>query len=82
MYTLQDYENAKTELNSVSVKWENYSGNSPDKFMADIATARTELHEIEVFLRSSGLLPRTVEEERDQQLDRAFQNARSKEVVT
>ena len=82
MYTLQDYEDAKTELNAVSAKWENYSGNNPDKFRADIATARTKLHEIEVSLKSSGLLPRTAEEERDYQLDRAFPKARSKEVVT
>lgn len=81
MYTLQDYEDAKAELNSVSANWENYSGNNPNKFRADIASARTKLHEIEISLKSSGLLPRTADEERDHQLDLAFPNARSNDVV-
>lgn len=82
MYTLQDYENAKARLESLSAKWENYAGNNPDKYRADIADARVKLHEIEIALKSSGLLPRTAEEERNHQLDLAFPNARSKEVVT
>ncbi|MDP2440195.1 MAG: hypothetical protein U1D36_07735 [Hydrogenophaga sp.] len=82
MYTLQHHEDAKIKLNSLSAKRENYTGNNPDKYRADIAAARTKLHEIEVSLKTSGLLPRTTKEERDHQLDLAFPNARSKEVVT
>lgn len=82
MYTLQHYEEARSKLESLSAKWESYTGNNPEKYRAEIASARVELHAIETALKLSGVLPRTPDEERSHQLDLAFPNARSKEVVT
>lgn len=81
MYTLDDHAAAKTELEVLNNKYENYSGNNPNRFRADIETAKAKLHSIESHLKSTGELPRTLEEERDIQLDLAFPNAQSRQVV-
>lgn len=81
MYTLEDYAAAKNKLESLSQRWENYDENNPDKYQADIATARAALHLIEESLKASGLLSRTEIEERDLQLNAAFPDAQSKQVV-
>jgi hypothetical protein len=81
-YTLQDYESAKADLESLNAKWENYSGNNPDKYRASIQDAQEKVHEISVALKAAGSLPRTADEERDHQLDLAFPNAQSREVVS
>jgi hypothetical protein len=80
-YTLQDYESAKADLESLNAKWENYSGNNPDKYRASIQDAQVRVHEITSVLKAAGTLPRTANEERDHQLDLAFPNAKSREVV-
>lgn len=80
-YTLTDHSNAKAELEALEAKWENYSGNNPNKFQADIAIARANLHSIEAELKQTGGLARTPAEQRDALLDEEFPNARSKQIV-
>jgi len=40
MYTLDDYAAAKATLAEHQRKYENYSGNKPEKFRADIESAK------------------------------------------
>lgn len=81
MYTIEDHAAAKARLESLNQRWENYDGNNPNKYTADIAAARADLHLIEEGLKQTGLLPRTEIEERDLQLDKAFPNTQSKQAV-
>ncbi|MGL4188660.1 MAG: hypothetical protein ACRCTM_07240 [Sphaerotilus sulfidivorans] len=81
MYTLEDYAAAKAKLESLNKMRENYDGNNPNKYQAKIETAKADLHLIEESLKQSGLLSRTETEERDLQLDAAFPNAQSRQVV-
>lgn len=80
-YTLDDYAAATAELEALNTKWEDYSGNNPNKYRADIEAARAKLNSIEIELKESGLVLRTATEERDALLDAAFPNAKSREVV-
>ena len=81
MYTLDDYSAANAELAQLQQKQDNYSGNNPEKFRADIESMKVRLHLIETELKESGVLERTHAEIRDAKLDRAFPNAQSKQVV-
>lgn len=81
MYTLEDYEKTKVEYASWVKKWDNYSGNNPDKYQADIRAAARELRRIEQYLKDAGLLERTEKEKLERELDRMFPDAQSKEVV-
>ena len=81
MYTLEDYENAKAELARWNERGNNYTGNNPDKYQADIKAAARKVREIEQFLKDAGVLELTEKEHLEKELDRAFPNAQSKEVV-
>lgn len=70
--------NAATRLHE---KWENYSGNNPNRFRAGIETAKATLARIEGALKNTGVLPRTTQEERDAALDRAYPNALTLQIV-
>jgi hypothetical protein len=52
MYTLDDYEKAKSELKRWSRAGDNYSGNNPDKYQADIKAASRRVRDIEVYLKA------------------------------
>ena len=81
MYTLEDYEKAKAGLARWNAAWDNYTGNNPDKYHADIKAAARKVREIEQYLKSSGVLELNEREKLEKELDRAFPNAKSKEVV-
>ncbi|MBB5876168.1 MULTISPECIES: hypothetical protein [Xanthomonas] len=80
-YTLDDHAKAKEALELLRSKRSAYSGNNPNKFRADIETAKARLSDIESTLKEAGILQRTPTEQRDSLLDKAFPEARSKEVV-
>ncbi len=80
-FTIDDHNQALQALTLLEARWENYDGNNPNKYWADIEAARAKLAVITKALKSSGLLPRTPEEERDALLDSTFPDARSKEIV-
>ncbi|MDQ0080991.1 hypothetical protein J2W35_001328 [Variovorax boronicumulans] len=81
MYTLDDYNLAKIELDALNQRWENYSGNNPNKYKADIAAAGAKVRAIESALKSAGILQRTPQEELEHKLDLAYPNAQSKQIV-
>ena len=81
MYTLEDYKKAKTELDRWNDAFDNYSGNNPDKYQADIKAAARKVREIEQYLKDVGILELTEKEKLERELDRAFPNAKSKEIV-
>lgn len=81
MYTHDDYSAAKAELESLTQQWEKYSGNNPDKYRASITSAGAKVREIESALKTQGLLQRTPQEDLEKQIDLAFPNARSKQIV-
>lgn len=80
-YTLADLEAACEEQRRLSEKFANYSGNNPNKFQADIKAARSKVRIIERRLKLTAVIPFTDEEMVEQQLDRTFPKAKSKEVV-
>lgn len=81
MYTEIDLENARAELAVLRQRWENYSGNNPDKYQSDIKAASRKVNEIELHLKSAGILEFTEKEKLNKTLDQEFPNAGSKEVV-
>lgn len=81
MYTIDDLNKAQEELNDLNRRWENYSGNNPDKYQSDIKIARSNVRSIMNYLKSTGVLEMTPHETLNTELNRAFPNARSKEIV-
>ncbi len=49
-YTLEDLEQAKAELESWGQRFDNYSGNNPNKYQADPKQAREKIRIIEFSL--------------------------------
>ncbi|MEW6613015.1 MAG: hypothetical protein ACOY5C_12270 [Pseudomonadota bacterium] len=82
MYSLRDYEEAKAELEQWKKRWENYSGNNPNKYQADIKAVRRKLELIESALKKDGLLAVSEKEQLADTLDAAFPNADNKEIVS
>jgi len=80
-YTLEGLENARAELKRLEDAWDNYSGNNPDKYQSQIKSARTMVRVIESTLKANGTLPLTEQEQFEGELDAAFPNAQSKEIV-
>jgi hypothetical protein len=81
MYTLEDYEKAKAALKNWIDRFDRYSGNNPDKYQADIRTARNKMRAIEEHLKRVGTLPLTDQESLEIKLDKVFQKASSKQIV-
>lgn len=81
LYTIADLEKAKAERASIETRWENYSGNNPNKFHSERKAARAEVETIEAHLKASGKIPLSEHEVLDRELDRFFPEAKSKEIV-
>ena len=81
MYTLEDYENAKAELARWSELENNYMGNNPDKYQADIKATRRKVREMESYLKETGLIEQTQQEKLEKELDRLFPNTPSKKII-
>ena len=81
MYTLDDYEKAKAELAHWQRVWENYTGNNPNKYHADIKAAAEKVRAIKQHLQNTGVLELSEKEKFEKELDLAFPNAKSKEIV-
>lgn len=80
-YVLADLQAAKDELAAWNKRFDEYTGNNPDKYQADIKSARARVREIESALKTSGAIPKSQHEQIESALDRLFPNARSKEIV-
>lgn len=81
MYTLEGYEKAKADLKELTDLFDRYSGNNPDKYQADIKMARSKLRIIEAYLKEAGTLSSTNQERLERELDKAFPDASSKQIV-
>ena len=81
MYTQEDLTQARKALQSWQEKFDRYSGNNPNKYQADIKSARRTVRLIESALKASGELPLTEQEQLEKDLDAAFPNAESKQTV-
>ena len=81
MYSIEDYEKAKEELARWRQKWDNYSGNNPNKYQSEIKVASRKVAEIEKYLKDAGDIALTENEKIEKELDRAFPDARIGEVV-
>ncbi|MWL87150.1 hypothetical protein [Cupriavidus sp. SW-Y-13] len=80
-YTLQDYDAAKSNLEQLRQRSDNYDGNNPNKFRAPIADATERLYIIEREMKLSGQLPATEVEKLGFELDKLFPDARHGQVV-
>lgn len=81
MYTVEDLEAAREDLRKWMDRFADYSGNNPDKYSADIKSARSTIRLIEGHLKSAGVLPLAEQEQLEKELDAAYPNAQSKEIV-
>lgn len=81
MATQEDLDAARRDLTVWNERFQNYSGNNPDKYKSDIKAARRRIRELESKLKASGILPLSVQEQLEAELDRAFPAARSKQIV-
>lgn len=79
---LEDLEAARVELANVQRRWDNYSGNNPDKYKTDIRQATEKVQSISDILKLAKIIALTPEEELFKVLDAAFPKAQSKEVVS
>ncbi len=81
MYTLDDLKKAQDTLTTWSERWENYSGNNPNKYQSDLKTARAKVRHITDYLKNNGTIPKSEQELLNDELDSHFPNAQSKEIV-
>ena len=81
MATLEDLDAARRDLAQLCERFDNYSGNNPNKYQSDIKAARRQVRDVESQLKASGILPLSAKERLDAELDRAFPSAKSKQVV-
>lgn len=81
MYTLEEHEKAKAEIKKLTDRSDRYTGNNPDKYQSDIKIARSKLRTIEACLKKTGTLSSTNQERLERELDKAFPDASSKQIV-
>jgi len=81
MYTKADLDAAKAEFEQIEERWANDSSNNPDKYKAECKAARRQVREIEAALKATGEIASTENEVLERELDEAFPNAKSKEIV-
>jgi len=81
LYTLEDLDVAREALKSWQDKFDRYSGNNPDKYQADIKSASRTVRQIENSLKALGQIPLSEHEELERDLNAAFPNAESNQIV-
>jgi hypothetical protein len=80
-YTAEDYEAAQDELARMIDKWDNYSGNNPNKYHSQLSAARSKVRIIESSLKIQGVIPLSDDERLEKELNMKFPNASSNQVV-
>jgi len=81
MYSLDDLEKAKVELQKWDDSFANDSSNNPNKHESQRKSARAKVRLITEALKTSGLIKLSTKEQTEKELDAAFPNARSNEIV-
>ena len=80
--TLETLSEARAALKRECERWDNYSGNNPNKGAAERRYLVSLIQDMERDLKDRGELPRTDEENLQIALDEAFPKALSREIVT
>lgn len=80
-YTMADLEKARAVLEAVHQRFDNYSGNNPDRYQSQMNAARREVRHIESALKAAGVIPLSAQEQLEQELDRLHPDAPSKTIV-
>jgi hypothetical protein len=80
-YAIKDLQAAQQRLQAITSRWENYSGNNPNKYQAEMRMAQTAVRIIERELKRSGAIDYTPQEQLTMALDRRFPNADSNTIV-
>jgi hypothetical protein len=81
-YTVADLENARARLERAHDHADNSRSNNPNKGRGEIRNATREVDIILAELKARGLLEKTDKEKLSDEIDRAFPNAKSKQVVS
>ncbi|MGY1426517.1 hypothetical protein [Lysobacter sp. A289] len=81
MYSFADLEAAKADRKSWEDRWDNYSGNNPNKYNSQRKAAQAKVEAIESHLKASGAVPLSAQEVLEKELDSMFPDATSKEIV-
>ena len=81
MYTINDLELAQIEMDQWNERWDNYSGNNPNKYQSNIKIAARKVRTIAAYLKKTGAISSTEQEILEQNLDKVFPNAKSREIV-
>lgn len=81
LYTLDDLEEARKELDHWNNRFADNSSNNPNKFYAERRDASRRVRVIEDALKASGVISLSEQELLEKRLDAAFPRARSKEIV-
>lgn len=81
LFTLADLEAARAEHARWEQAWDNYSGNNSDKYAGPRKQASAKVAQIEAYLKDTGVLPRSEQELLERELDRAFPQARHRDIV-
>lgn len=80
-YTLDDLKKAQEELRMASDRAASSSSNNINFGQSDIHSAQDMLEIITADLKQTGLLPKTAKEVLEDEIDKEFPNARSKQIV-
>ncbi|MEZ8741088.1 hypothetical protein AB6E21_13720 [Photobacterium swingsii] len=81
MYSLKDLKEAEENLALWERRSENYDGNNPNKYQSDLRSGRELVRLIRENLKRQGILPKTEKELLESELDIAFPDAQSNEIV-
>lgn len=82
MYSLDDLEAAKNELNRWNDAFANDRSNNPNKYEAQRRDAGIKVRQIENDLKNQGILQKSENELLNEQLDRLYPNVKSKTIVS
>jgi hypothetical protein len=80
-YTLDDLKKAQEKLRMASDRAASSSSNNINFGQSDIHSAQDTVEIIIADLKRTGLLPKTAKEVLEDELDKEFPNARSKQIV-
>ena len=80
-YTVDDLEKAREALRAWEDRFDRYTGNNPNKYQSDIKAARREVRMLEDALKADGAIPLNEKEQLERELDAAFPDAKSKQIV-
>ena len=80
-YTPEDLQKAREALRVREDRIDRTTGHTPNKYQSDIKSARRHVRVIEDALKANGTIPLSEKEKLEKELDVAFPEARSKQVV-